>query len=312
MSFNMNAGYGRLIASALASRRPYTGKIFFVSGSSLANWEELSEIFPTGPEGKTRVFTTLQGAIDQVENNGDDLILVAPLHTETVTAAAGLDTGTDTTGMTILGLGEGNQRPLISFTTAVGADFDIGSEGVTIENIRFDLTGVDALTAPIDVNDAYCTFRNCEFETADSAGQCVLGILTDANADGFKLENCFFKGSKHAGTTAAVRIVGGTDHKIIGNTFIGAYTAGTGAIDNASQTAVDRTLVKDNYIWNTTAASTKAMVWASTSTVFITGQNNMQIYSGDSPITAAFGSYVGLNSYARVLASSVLIGTTSI
>src|SRR3990167_6183479 len=55
---------------------------------------------------------------------------------------------------------------------------DIGSNGVTLENLRFDLTAFDALVAPFDVNSTGFTLRNCDIETADSGGQCTNAFLT--------------------------------------------------------------------------------------------------------------------------------------
>ena len=229
MAYNLNHGWGQLVAQAV-KRQSKTGKVLIVAASTLANWEELNEIFP--PSDKVRVVTTLQAAIDLAGDGEDDLILVAPNHTETVTAAAGLDTGTDTAGLSIVGLGEADERPLISFTTATSADFDIGSNGVTFENLRFDLTGFDALVAPIDVNASGCTFRKCEFITADADGQATLGILTDANADYLTIDSCEFVGSNHAGTTTAVRIVGSDNVTIKNSYFDGAYTTSVGAIQS--------------------------------------------------------------------------------
>jgi hypothetical protein len=287
----MNAGYGKLMAHALASRYPNMGKLFFVSASSLANWEELSEMFPPGPEGKDRVHTTLQGALDEVEDGGNDLILVAPNHTETITAAGGIAVGTTAAGVTILGLGEADERPLISYTTAVGADLDIGSNGVTFENIRFDFTGVDALTGPIDVNDSGCTFRKCEFITADSGGQAVVGIVTDAAADNLIVEDCDFIGSANAGTVSAIRIVGGDRAIIRRNHFLGNYKLSVGAIEVTTTLAGNLT-IEDNTILNNTASSTAAMNFIKGCNVVIR-RNVLGIKSGSAPIKTQEGQETG-------------------
>lgn len=302
MAYNLNFGWGRLIANALRSD-PRTGKVLIVCGSSHVNYEELNEIFPASD--KIRVVTDLQAAIDLCTNDEDDTIFVVNGYTENITSAG--DITVNKIGVKVIGLGQGDNRPTFTFTTAITADLEIDEEFATFENIIFDMTGFDAITAAIDVDATDCTFRKCKFVTADSGGQVVLGILTDANASRLTVEDCEFIGSKHAGTTAAIRIVGGTDHNIRNNRFIGAYSAGVGAIEGIT-TDCDRSWVTGNFIWNTTAASTKAMVFASESTVFIAG-NHMQIYSGSAPITAAFGSWVGNNTFAKVLASSTIIGT---
>lgn len=313
MPFNFNHGWGRMIADSLAARWPHIGKVFIVSASTLKNWEELTEMFPGGPEGKTRVYSTLQGAIDDAEDSGHDVIFIAPEHSETVTAAAGLSIGTTKTGLTIIGLGSGNKRPTINFTTATTADFDVNSEGVTFENIIFDLTGVDALAAPLDINDAYCTFRNCEFITADSGGQTVVGILTDANAGGLKLENCYFYGSDNAGTKSAVRIVGGVEHVIDKCHFIGNYKITAGAIQVTTTAA--GLLVRDTTILNRTAASVSAIDLVKNTTTVIVGcvlgvkTGTTPVTISEGAITGADGGYVlvGRNYYNA--ASTVVAGT---
>ena len=306
MAFNFHVGWGRLSADALFSNRIHAGNIFLVLASTNSYWEKYTEMLQAvNPAGKVTVHATLQAAIDAAVDDGDDVIYVAAGHSEDVTAAGGLDVDKD--GLTIIGLGHGSNRPTINFTTATSADMDIDEDNITFENFIFDLTGFDALVAPIDVNKTNCRFLNCEFITADSGGQCTLGILTDANASGLTIKNCYFKGSSNAGTAAAIRIVGGNDHVIVDNIFIGAYTTTLGAIDNVT-TAIDRSYVMRNHIYNLTAAATKAMVFVATSTVILAG-NFMQISSGSAPITAAVGSAVGANEFSAVKNSSIIIGS---
>lgn len=317
MPWNINAGYGRLLAEAISTHRPYTGKMYFVATSSLAGWEEFSEMFPVGPEGNTRVWGTLKELLDadMIEDGGDDVIYVHPNHTETINAAAGIDTGTDSAGLTIIGLGSGDERPLFTFATATTADLDIGSNGVTIENIRFDLTGVDALAAPIDVNDSGFTIKNCEFIVADSTGQAVVAMLTDANANKMTVDGCDFIGSQTTGTKSAIRIVGGSDSKIINNRFIGNYKITAGAIE-VTTTAAGNLRIEDNTILNTTAASTTAINFVRGTTSVLVG-NVLGIKSGTTPIkveegvesVGACGGYllVGKNYYNA--SSTVTAGT---
>lgn len=275
-------------------------KVFFVASSDSADYETLQYEFPADRDGEVRVFTTIDAAVGACEANRGDVIYVMPGHAEAVIAAAGIDV--DVAGVSIIGLGAGSKRPTITFSTATTADMDIDAANVTIENVIFDLTGVDALVAPIDVNATNFTMRNCKVITAGASAQATLGILTDANAGGMVLENNQFLGSADAGTAAPVRIVGGDDHVIRGNTFIGNYTTSLGAIDNAT-TACLNTLVEGNFIFNRTASSTKAMVFVSTSTGIISN-NRMQILNGTAPITGAAMSWVGGNYYAATIGTA--------
>lgn len=292
MPFNINAGYGRLIAEAVAAHAPKSGKVYFVATTGVAGWEEFSEMFPTGPEGNTRVWTTLKGLLDAdvIEDGGDDVVYVLPNHTEDINVAGAIDTGTDSAGLTVIGLGEADERPLFTFRGATTADINIGSNGVTFENLRFDLTGIDALAAPFDVNDTGFTLRNCDIEVADSTGQATLALLTDANAGGLTIDNCNFHGSENAGTTAAIRLVGGLEHVIKDSRFVGNYQLNVGAIQTTT-TAVGLT-IKDNIIKNLTASSTAAIALGVDSEVEVVN-NRLAVLSGSAPIRIDPGTHTG-------------------
>lgn len=276
------------------------GKTFVVGMSALAYSSMYRELFSPDSDGRVRYAATIDAAIGLCTANAGDEIVVLPGHIETVTAAGAI--AFDVAGITITGLGTGNNRPTINFTTSTAADINIDADGVTIQNIILDLTGIDALIAPIDVNSTNFTLQNCTIITADSAGQATLGILTDANASGMTIRNNQFLGTTDAGTAAAIRIVGGNEHVIDGNRFYGAYTTSLGAIDNAT-TACLRVQVTNNLIQNATAASTQAMTFQAGSTGVI-ANNRMQILSGTAPIVGAAMSWAGGNYYAATIATA--------
>lgn len=309
MAFNWNHGWGKLIAESL-TKSPRVGPIYIVAAASNVNYEELNEIFPATGD-KSSVQTTLQAAIDQTTNNREGAtIFVAPGHTENVTAAGGLDTGTDTAGLSIIGLGEANERALFTFTTDVAADFNIGSNGVTLDNLRWDLTGIDNLTAPFDINDTGFTMRNCDITTADSGGQTALALLTDANAGNMTLEDNRFLGTIDAGTATAIRIVGGDGTIIRRNYIVGAYTTTLGGIEVLTTPATNL-LIENNTIRNVTLASTKAITLATQSSGAVVN-NRLGILSGTTPIGVTAGDTstgltVGGNYFTN--ATSVTAGT---
>ena len=289
---NIHTSYGRMLADAIASRKPNTGRVYFVATTGVAGWDELSSMFPTGPEGNTRVFTTLKGLLDAsvIRNNGDDVVYVAANHTETIRTAAAINFSS-VNGLTVVGLGEADERPLFTWASATGADMEVDSNGVTIENCRFDMTGVDALTGPIDVDSTGFTLRNCEINHADGSGQAVVVIVTDANASGLTVEGCEFIGSKDAGTVSAIRIVGGNDHRIRNNHFNGAYRTHGGAIQ-VTTTAAGNVLIEGNTILNKTASSVSAVDFVKNCTAVIVG-NVFGVRSGTTPITVSQDTQTG-------------------
>lgn len=277
-------------------------KVFFVGASSLPSFNDFVANFPVDRDGGTRVFTTLAAAIadaNVVASRGDVLLLL-PGHTETMVGASTLSLSK--AGLTIIGLGSGALRPTVSFTTSTAADFNIDAAGITIENVIFDATGIDAVAAAIDVNAAQTTFRKCVFINASASAQATIMIDATGATDELTIEDCEFYGTSDAGTTTAIDIVGGNRHKIRRSTFIGAYSAGVGAIRHAT-TASLGVVIEDNHINNLTASSTKAMVFAASATGVIR-RNSMQILSGTAPITGAAMSWAGGNYYAATIATA--------
>lgn len=231
-----------------------------------------------------------------------DKILLAPGHAEVLTAAAAVLVSV--AGVHIVGMGLGSRRPVFTYTTAVGASFDITAAGVTIENVVWRPFGIDAVTAAVNISAADCTLLLCEMQHATAAGQATLGILTTAAADRLKVIGCKFYGTSDAGTNAAIRIVGGDAAEIRACIFSGAYASGTGPIENVT-TACTNCIVADCAINNLTASCTKAMVFVATSTGHLI-RNAMQILSGTAPVTGAAMSWAGGSYYAAT------IGTLSV
>lgn len=232
-----------------------------------------------------------------------DVVLVAPGHTEACIAAGTI--AMNKAGVTYIGLGYDRIRPIITYTTAVAASFDVSAANVRIINFVFRPVGIDAVTAAVNVTAADASCIDCDFELGNATNQATLGMLTTSAADRLSLINCRFYGSNDAGTAAAVRIVGGDGHRIIGCVCIGNFTTSLGFIDNAT-TACTNVLVNDCVVFNRTASSTKAMTFQATSTGVIS-KCALQILSGTAPIAGAAMSWVGPNYYAATIATGSTI-----
>lgn len=180
----------------------------------------------------THPFATLDYAVGQCTANNGDIILAAPGHVETVTAAAGLDI--DVAGISLVGMGTGSDRPTVNFTTAVGADMDVDAANITMVNFLFT-GGIDALTGPIDVNAADFAMIDCE--TRDVTGQATDFIVTDANADRLLIDGWVHRGAAGAGADTAITIVGGDNITVIPKFIDGNFAVA--AIENVTTAAVN-------------------------------------------------------------------------
>ena len=219
----------------------YGGNIFWVDSGSGSNTNDGTHVRP---------YATLDYAVGKCTANNGDLILVKAGHTETVTAAGGLDL--DVAGITIIGLGNGSDRPTVNFTTAVTADMDVDADNITISNFLFT-GGIDALTGPIDVNAADFTMMDCE--TKDVTGQATDFIVTDANASRLMIDGWTHRGAAAAGGASALQIVGG-DGATVRNIFIDG-NFDTAAIENVTTAATNLTInggANGSYIRNRNSA----------------------------------------------------------
>ena len=287
-----------LLAGVMGGMPP--GNVYFVDSGATNAADN------AGAGTRTQPFATINwpmsNANSPVTANQGDVLLVHPRHAETITAAGGINLNRAGAFVLNMALGLGQDKPLISFTTATTADLDVNAANITLAGFDISLVGIDALAAPIDVNAAGFGFYNNRVVGADATNQAVLAMLTDANASRMKVKGNLFTGTSDAGMTAAIRLVGGSEIEIEENIFIGAYTAGVGAIENIT-TAVTWLQILRNSIQNLTAANTKAIVAIAGTTGQI-AENKMQILSGLAPITAAGMSWVGGNYYANVVATA--------
>lgn len=160
---------------------------------------------------------TLAAAASLTTANKGDVILLMPGHAETLIA----NTELSTEGVTILGLGLGDNRPVFTFGTATTADIEIKADNVRISNCIFKCD-IDSQAAVIETIKAYTTIDDCEFWTG-SAKQYLIGInLSNANSDHAKILHCTFI-QRAAGATAAIEIGAALDNleialcKIYGN-----------------------------------------------------------------------------------------------
>jgi hypothetical protein len=277
--------------------RPTTGNEFYVNSVTGTD----STGYGYSPEAP---FASIAYAVGTAAtaNNGD-VVYGMPGHTEVITTAAGV--AMSKAGVRLEGLGDGRQRPTITYTTNVNASFDITAAGCMVNNIVFTMVGVDAITAGINVTAAGVRIANCEIETGNATNQATLALLTNNSANRLIIEDCHWHGSTDAGTTSAITLVGGSDCIVRRNAILGSYTTTTGGIQNITTASINL-LLDSNWINNMTASSTKAITAVAGTTGLICN-NRMAIGTGTAPITSA-GAFWVSNYYANTAATlSVLL-----
>jgi hypothetical protein len=220
----------------------YPGNVFWVDSGAGSN----------GNPGTFKLpFATIDYAIGRCTANNGDLILVKADHAETITAAAGI--AADVAGISIIGMGNGDDMPSITFTTATGADVDIDADNVTIKNIRF-VCGIDSQTAMIDVNKKYFVMEGCEFYESSATGlTCVDVNGGSANAcDGARILGNRFYCTTAANWDRAIELGEVADRvEISGNTIIGDFD--DAGIHNPTGKVLTNLTISNNMVRNNQA-----------------------------------------------------------
>jgi hypothetical protein len=217
-----------------------TGTVYFVNSAASNALNGNDGKSPDAP------FATINGAFDKCSAN--DTIIVAAGHAETITAAAGIDA--DVRGVRVIGLGEGDKRPTITFTTATTADIDIDAADITFENMRF-VCGIDSQVAMIDVNADTFTIKNCEFSESSATGLTCIDINGGAaNAcDRVKVQGCTFRCITAANWDAAIELGEVADGvEITGNVILGDFD--DAGIHNPTGKVLTNLTIARNYVQN--------------------------------------------------------------
>lgn len=230
-----------------------TGSIFFVhSGTGIDGAG-----YGRNPDSP---LATIDYAISLCTDNKFDRIYVMPGHAETLTAAAGIDA--DKIGISIIGLGNGSNRPRITMGTADTVDIDIDAANITIQGIDFVANFLN-IAAAIDVNADYFTLRDCCFYEGTNLNFLV--CVQDAAAGGsdyMTIEDCRAI-CPDADNTHFVNFAGtGTGHIVRRNILIGDWgtmcIGGAGVVTNAT--------IVDNMISNASATNDSCINFAATAT----------------------------------------------
>ena len=203
-----------------------------------------------GNSGKTpeKAFATIDYAVGKCASARGDIIYVMPGHSETITAAAGIDA--DVAGISIIGLGIGDGRPTITFTTVAGADIDIDAANIRISNMRF-LCNIASQTAMIDNNSDGAVIDNCFFSEGTATGLAFIDVNGGAaNAcDRTKICNNEFYIPTAGNGAEAVELGEVADFvEVSGNTIIGDFD--NAGIHNPTGKILTHLVIANNIIHN--------------------------------------------------------------
>lgn len=262
-----------LVNQGIPVLNTYAGNVFWVDSGTGSNGNKGTHLKP---------FETIDYAVGRCTANNGDIIMVKPGHTETISGAAGI--AFDVAGVTVVGLGNGSDRPTLNFT-ATTSTVTVTAANVTLKNLLLT-GGIDAIVTMIAISAADCTLL--EVETRDVTGQMVSAITTATGADRLLIDGYAHRGAAAAGGANAIELVGADDGVTIRNFWIdGNFSAA--AIQNVTGVMTNLSIYGDrpSYIRNRNSADV-AVTAVATSTGNIGPNIYARIADDAANITEAF------------------------
>ena len=200
-----------------------TGKIFHVDSGADAADNDNAATNPSQPAA------TLDGAIGKCTASNGDVILIAPGHTETISAAAAITF--DVAGVTVIGMGVGNSRPTITLDTATTTDINVTAADVQIHNVIFSMNYADIVEV-FDLSAAGFVVNKCRFvDTATNMNfvDLIKTTTTDNEADRLEFTNNVIM-SPDTGNNGVIEINGDIAGLVFNNNYIRLGVANSEAI----------------------------------------------------------------------------------
>lgn len=210
-----------------------TGNYYFVdSGSGSAG----------NPGTKSKPMATIDQAVGKCTAAQGDVIVVMPGHAENIASATSLVV--DVAGISIIGLGTGRNRPVLTFTATAGS-IELDAANCRVSNLVL-LSSITAVVVGINVDAADVTLENLEFNFEDTGDDFITMIDTDG-VSRFTVQNCVFIAEETAGTDEAIRLDTATNARILDCYFTGDYTNSAILGEGALSTGIE---ISRNHIYN--------------------------------------------------------------
>ena len=231
-------------------------------------WVNNSTVLPAGGIGGSdgndgtylRPFSSIDYAVGRCTASRGDIIMVMPGHIEAITATS---LAMDKAGVAIIGLGEGDLRPLFNFG-ATSSNIAVSAANCSLKNVVLKST-IDSVVAGVTISASGVTL---DIESVDTSAaiEFISAIVTTAAADNLVIK------AKHRGYVAGnamvryIDLVGCRDADIEVDFF---GIASTSVVDMRT-TACDNVQVCGRF-YNESAALTKNVTNNTTSTWSVRG-----------------------------------------
>ena len=147
-----------------------------------------------------------------------DVIVGLPGHVETISAAGSLTM--DIAGVTIVGLGNGLNRPILDYTAAAGT-VEMDAAHTRITNCIFR-ANVTAVLIGVNVDADYCEIDHC-YSTFDATGDDFVILFDVTTVSHTYMHDNYFRTEVTAGADSCVKLTAASFARIHNNEFTGQW-----------------------------------------------------------------------------------------
>jgi len=162
------------------------GSVFFVQSThALANNN------PSYGKNPERPLATFAYAYDLCTASKGDMVVLLPGHAETLTSIVAMDTA----GVMVIGVGEGDNRPIITVNAAING-LTITAANQRMHNVKLVTGasyGITTKLFAVTGGAGLFTFSNCHFQVAAATKMYHLGYVLGAKGKMVTFKNCFFE-----------------------------------------------------------------------------------------------------------------------
>lgn len=215
--------------------------------------------------------TSIDTSIGRCVSGRGDVIMVKPGHVENISAAAAMTC--DVAGVSIVGLGTGNDQACIVFDTADTADIDVSAENVSFVNMWF-LANYANVDGAIDVtaDGDYLTIQNCRVSASSNALDFEEFLNLAAGAHNFAFLYNDVELLEGTNAESLVFAAGDSDSmRVIGNNIVMEASASIFDID-AAAIATNGPIFRDNFMVNLTNAADFCVEIQATTVAYFIGE----------------------------------------
>ncbi len=161
---------------------------------------------------------TFDYAIGLCTASRGDVIVGLPGHVEPMTAAGSCTM--DVAGVTIVGLGNGLNRPIFDYTNTAGT-LEMDANNTRVTNCIFR-ANVSAVAVGVNVDADYCEFDN-NYQTFDATGDDFVILLDITTVSHAYVHDNYFRTELIAGADSSVKLTAASFCRVHDNEFHGVW-----------------------------------------------------------------------------------------